>query len=514
MHDEMLTYGLKRGTKDDLRHIDSVPKGLVCDCVCPHCQHNLIARNGGTKKTHHFAHASGAECGKARMTALHMLAQNILASEKELMLPDYQGDYFQTETGNIIFDEVKLEETYTIEDKQFRPDCVGIKYDTNNNPHYLWIEIFVTHEVGEVKEAYIKDSENACIEIDLSDMLYTDYTEDSISKRLSVNKNDRKWISCPKYDKIESQRKEHAEQEEAERQRIEKEYREHQQEIRRELQKEVVLWFETKQSDLANVFIQRIKSNPFSDEVKMADVLIPGFDFIAYIDNAPKNEDGKRVFYTLLNYYYNKVPNANYSDIKRKINTFLYIQDELSAEEKVKLEELISLRILYILERNRKRFYDVDIDDVYKTCIKKYITDPDIRNAVMMVASVFYHHVVGSNARNFGELTQEIIQHQPSLAKLYLIVIDSQDKYPNDYTLDGHNMLAELNQFVETHTIEANEHVNNILKDCYEFAFKPKVEPLESPAHYEPYGYEKVFARQNINDAWAKLNNAFKEQSY
>ena len=50
MHEEMLTYGLRRGTKNELVYIDEVPNGKDCDCVCPYCQHDLIARNGGIKK--------------------------------------------------------------------------------------------------------------------------------------------------------------------------------------------------------------------------------------------------------------------------------------------------------------------------------------------------------------------------------------------------------------------------------------------------------------------------------
>ena len=59
MHGEMLTYGLKRGTKNELLHIDdaNVHNGLACDCLCPHCHHPLLAKNGGSKNTHHFAHA-------------------------------------------------------------------------------------------------------------------------------------------------------------------------------------------------------------------------------------------------------------------------------------------------------------------------------------------------------------------------------------------------------------------------------------------------------------------------
>lgn len=44
-----------------LRHIDSVANGEACGCFCPDpsCGQVLIARNGGAKRIHHFAHKRG-----------------------------------------------------------------------------------------------------------------------------------------------------------------------------------------------------------------------------------------------------------------------------------------------------------------------------------------------------------------------------------------------------------------------------------------------------------------------
>ena len=61
----MLRYGLRNDTERDLVFIDDAERGLKCGCVCPCCGHDLIAKNRGAKKEHHFAHASGAECAGA-----------------------------------------------------------------------------------------------------------------------------------------------------------------------------------------------------------------------------------------------------------------------------------------------------------------------------------------------------------------------------------------------------------------------------------------------------------------
>ena len=52
-----LTYALDEN--DMLTHVDVVPNGVRCKCHCPHCDSPLYAKNGGQKRTHHFAHAHG-----------------------------------------------------------------------------------------------------------------------------------------------------------------------------------------------------------------------------------------------------------------------------------------------------------------------------------------------------------------------------------------------------------------------------------------------------------------------
>lgn len=502
MHREMLTYGLKRGTKDTLLHINVVPNGLGCDCVCPHCKHDLIARNGGSKKTHHFAHASGADCGGARMTALHMLAQKILERDKKVMLPNYEGEYHQVSTEGVEFDEIRLEQTYTIQDKHFRPDCVGVKYDKNNNPHPLWIEIYVTHEVDTEKQNAIREAAKACIEIDLSDMLDTDYTEESIAQRLQNQKEDRTWISCPYYDRIENKKREEAEREEAERRRLRKEENERISNLKQKMYVEVQDWYRDKSSDIASSLIAQIKKDPYTEGPKVFDYLIPHGDFISYVLKSPKNTDGLNVYYTLLRYYYKQVTLAVFPEIKRHIYNTLYNPNPLSQEEKIEFEEWVSLRILYILERGRKRDREIDFEDIYKNCIKKYISDSNVRNEVLMIVSVLYHHILGSNAQSFGELTEEIIKKHPSIAKLYLSVIEHQEKYPNDYRLEERDMLQELRDFVQNNNLKATREVENIIKQCYGSAIDP-------PQRKDSRPVKQVGFLKSFNDFLHEFNQQF-----
>ncbi len=63
-------------------YVDHVPNGKESGCVCPSCGAGLLAKNAGTKKVHHFAHAPNADrpgdCeGWLHGTAKHLLYQRV-----------------------------------------------------------------------------------------------------------------------------------------------------------------------------------------------------------------------------------------------------------------------------------------------------------------------------------------------------------------------------------------------------------------------------------------------------
>ena len=65
-------------------HVDEVPNGNECGCICPHCKSALCAKNGGDgeRMIHHFAHLSGADCIGAVESALHKMAKEIMLKSK------------------------------------------------------------------------------------------------------------------------------------------------------------------------------------------------------------------------------------------------------------------------------------------------------------------------------------------------------------------------------------------------------------------------------------------------
>ena len=69
-----LTYALNQEGK--LVHVDNVPNGKECGCICPACKKPLQAKNGGQVREHYFAHQPGVDCPTALETTLHFLAKD------------------------------------------------------------------------------------------------------------------------------------------------------------------------------------------------------------------------------------------------------------------------------------------------------------------------------------------------------------------------------------------------------------------------------------------------------
>ena len=72
MADFLIPYALDHAGQ--VVHVDEVPGGAACKCICPACETSLIARKGDIK-AHHFAHANSQP---ACESALHATAKVML----------------------------------------------------------------------------------------------------------------------------------------------------------------------------------------------------------------------------------------------------------------------------------------------------------------------------------------------------------------------------------------------------------------------------------------------------
>ena len=185
-----------------LRHVDEVPNGLACQCICPGCSARLVAKHG-SKTMHHFAHEGGSDCAGGVETSLHLAAKEILSRKRNMKLPEVASEAIATDSAGInhsakrsfpsavvnfteVYEEVRL--------GQIIPDLVAIA-----GGRRLLIEVAVTHFVDENKLALIKEMGVAAIEVDLSNLSLA-WDWDSLEDALLRQTNNKTWLSNPKQD--------------------------------------------------------------------------------------------------------------------------------------------------------------------------------------------------------------------------------------------------------------------------------------------------------------------------
>ena len=164
MHQKgLLTYALN--LIGNLVYIDEVDTGQLCNCYCPSCKEKLVAKNGGMKRVHHFAHASGVDCENAYETMLHQLAklrvqEAFLSKEVFNVGFEYRSYCPHVKTcafvryGNCYISTHKrfnLKEFYDSCEQEIQYDSINRRSDlkifSSKKPQLapIYIEFFVTH---------------------------------------------------------------------------------------------------------------------------------------------------------------------------------------------------------------------------------------------------------------------------------------------------------------------------------------------------------------------------------
>lgn len=163
----LVPFGLKDGLLYEPRQ---VANGKACGCICPGCQHPLVAKQNA--QTPHFAHAPGEDCKNGLETAIHLAAKQLIAERMEVSIPavilQFPGGYGERPSTQDLYtshlkplSEVRIEPWLD----GFRPDIVVVE---SHRQRKILIEIAVTHFVDDAKLTKIKDRGIHAIEIDVS----------------------------------------------------------------------------------------------------------------------------------------------------------------------------------------------------------------------------------------------------------------------------------------------------------------------------------------------------------
>lgn len=198
-HKYNLFFGLQDG---ELRHISEVANGLRCKCFCPACNKKLVARNGGQRRIHHFAHYESAECKYGVQTSIHIAAKQILEKIGKIKVPSVSV-FINTEIEKTNYKFISHGEFYKISDELYIPiDSVVLEKKLHkfipdvvitSRSKRLIIEIAVTHFVGRQKLEKIKTSKISAIEIDLS-KIENDFNLTDLEPLLIDNIENKIWL--------------------------------------------------------------------------------------------------------------------------------------------------------------------------------------------------------------------------------------------------------------------------------------------------------------------------------
>lgn len=194
-----LPFGLRDGQLVDIATVES---GLACNCVCPSCGQQLVAKKGDIKE-HHFAHHDSEECSGAVETALHIYAKNILERNKRIVLPPVyldNSDKLIYPATEITFDSVALEKRIS----NIIPDIV---VTVKGKP--LLIEVAVTHFIDRFKAYKIFELGYSAIEVNADGLFNSTYNKpfghNDFEKRLIEDTSFKRWINNTKQNFIDNE---------------------------------------------------------------------------------------------------------------------------------------------------------------------------------------------------------------------------------------------------------------------------------------------------------------------
>jgi hypothetical protein len=158
-----LRYAISLDT-NALVHIDSVPNGLDCNCMCPHCKESLVAKNQGNIRAHHFAHIGDSDCKHSYRASLLLLTKKILSETKHIPLPGvdmHMGGEPLIENEDPMIEDVEIQQ-----DSKQDAGALSIR-TTDGSTIFI---IFSIVENSDVDEKAYEHKESSALEIDLSDL--------------------------------------------------------------------------------------------------------------------------------------------------------------------------------------------------------------------------------------------------------------------------------------------------------------------------------------------------------
>ena len=191
--DVKLPFGLRQG---EYVHISQAVSGLPCNCRCPGCGAELVAKKGeGT--AHHFAHRSRSDCAYGPESALHDYSKRLVARQTAFRTPDLRVFEREDEYG-FRAEETVRGKLYAVESSALERPHGDVVPDIQllTDSGLVFVEIAVTHFVDRDKRSKLARIGIPTVEIDLSSIA-ADSPLEAVERAVLEDMSRRKWAYHP-----------------------------------------------------------------------------------------------------------------------------------------------------------------------------------------------------------------------------------------------------------------------------------------------------------------------------
>ena len=193
MADVKLSFGLR---DDGYIHISQVDRGLKCNCRCPGCKAELVAKKGDDT-AHHFAHRAKSDCTYKPETALHDYSKRLIARQLTFTSPALHM-VVQDDNYRFWVEESLPGNDYSVLsgafERGFEEIVPDVQLETDSG--LLFVEVAVTHFVDRDKRSKLRRYGVPTIEIDLSSIAL-DAPLEAIDEAVLSKMSLRKWAFHP-----------------------------------------------------------------------------------------------------------------------------------------------------------------------------------------------------------------------------------------------------------------------------------------------------------------------------
>jgi hypothetical protein len=188
-----LPFGLLDG---QYCHISQVPRGLQCNCRCPGCNAELVARKGD-KTSHHFAHRAKSNCTYRPESSLHDYAKRLISQQQTFLTPSLHVMVRDNDYGFFV-DDFIFGRQYTVDasvvEKVYEDVVPDVQLHTDAG--IIFVELAVTHFIDRDKRSKLRRIGLPTIEINLSSVAL-DSPLETIEQAVLTDISLRKWVYHP-----------------------------------------------------------------------------------------------------------------------------------------------------------------------------------------------------------------------------------------------------------------------------------------------------------------------------